>query len=270
MGSDGAEIKPGESISYKFIAYIGPQDSDLLRRYQEKFEEIISFSNFSIIDFISKTTVRAMKFLNGIIHNLGICIILVSIGFYMAMYPLTLKGMKSMRKMQTLQPEIAKIREKYKSQPEKLNKEIMVLYKANKVNPVGGCFPLILQMPVFIGLYQALWRSTYLKGGKFLWIQDLSEPDRLIIFKQVFPVIGNEFNVLPIVMMVVMFLQQKLSSANITVTDPAQITQQRMMTTFLPIFMGFIFYGFSSGITLYFTVFYTLSTISQLKMSKVT
>ena len=144
----------------------------------------------------------------------------------------------------------------------------MQLYKKNGVNPFGGCFPFLLQMPVFIGLYQALWRSFYLKGGSFLWIKDLSEPDRLFTFKYTLPIIGNEFNLLPIVMMAVMFLQQKLSSMNIKTTDPSQVMQQKMMGIFFPIFLGFIFYGFSSGITLYFTVFYTLSTITQWKMSK--
>lgn len=265
---DRGEIKPGERVSYQFKAYAGPQDEDLLAKYEPNFAGLVSFSNFGIIDTISKWTVKSLKFLNGIIHNTGVCIILVSIGFYLAMYPLTLKGMGSMRKMQLLQPEIARIREQYKNNPQKMNTEVMGLYKKNKVNPFGGCFPFLLQMPVFIGLYQALWRSFYLKGGSFLWIKDLSEPDRLYIFKYTLPIIGNELNILPIIMMAVMFLQQKLSSMNMKTTDPSQLMQQKMMGIFFPIFLGFIFYGFSSGITLYFTVFYSLSTITQWKMSK--
>jgi len=185
------------------------------------------------------------------------------------MYPLTLKGMLSMKRMQSLQPMIVKLKEKHKDSPQKMNKEMMELYKEHKVNPLGGCLPMLLQMPVFIGLYQVLWRSVSFKGAGFLWIKDLSEPDRLFLLPFSLPFLGNEFNVLPLVMVVVMFFQQKLSAKNMVITDPSQAAQQKMMTTIMPIFLGFIFYKFASGLTLYFTMFYFFSTFTQWKMSKV-
>jgi YidC/Oxa1 family membrane protein insertase len=149
-----------------------------------------------------------------------------------------------------------------------MNKEMMELYKEHKVNPVGGCLPMLLQMPVFIGLYQVLWRSVSFKGAKFLWIQDLSLPDRLFKLPVSLPILGSYFNLLPVVMVVVMFFQQKITSKNMVMTDPAQVAQQKMMTTILPFFLGFIFYNFASGLTLYFTMFYLFSTFTQWKMSK--
>ena len=144
----------------------------------------------------------------------------------------------------------------------------MALYKENSINPIGGCLPFILQMPVFIGLYQALWRSVIFQGQGFLWIKDLSMPDRLFVLPNSIPIIGNNINILPLFMMVAMFFQQKLSAKNMIVTDESQIMQQKMMAWFFPIFLGVLFYNFGSGLNLYFTVFYILSTLSQLKMSK--
>lgn len=173
-----------------------------------------------------------------------------------------------MKKMQALQPKIAAVKDKYKNNPQKMNSEMMELYKNHKINPLGGCLPIVLQMPVFIGLYQVLWRSVSLKGASFLWIKDLSEPDRLLVFQNTIPLLENDLNLLPIIMIVVMFFQQKLTSANMVITDPAQATQQKMMGIMMPLFMGVVFYKFASGLTLYFTMFYLLSTLTQWKMSK--
>jgi YidC/Oxa1 family membrane protein insertase len=176
--------------------------------------------------------------------------------------------MVSMKKMQSLQPKINKLRERYNNNPQKLNKEMMDLYKEQRINPLGGCLPLILQMPVFIGLYQVLWRSVEFKGANFLWIKDLSEPDRLLIFPFSLPFIGNELNVLPVVMVVIMAIQQKLSAKSMVVSDSSQLAQQKMMMTIFPVFIGVIFYKFASGLALYFTLFYLMSTFAQWKMSK--
>ena len=115
---------------------------------------------------------------------------------------------------------------------------------------------------------QVLWRSVVFKGAHFLWIKDLSQPDRLWIFPFSLPFIGNELNILPIAMMGIMFVQQKLSAKNMVITDPSQAAQQKMMTMIFPVFLGFIFYKFASGLSLYFTTFYLMSTLSQWKMSK--
>ena len=269
-GTTSVNLDPGKSLDYNFLLYFGPQDSKFLKSIQPGFEQIISFSNLSLIDFISKAIITLMRVVHKIIPNWGVSIILMCVLVYLAMYPLTMKGMVSMKKMQALQPKMAQLREQYKNQPQKLNKEIMEIYKKNRVSPFGGCLPLILQMPIFIGLYQALWRSYYLKGAVFLWIKDLAEPDRIFVFPSALPIIGNELNILPILMAIVMFFQQKISMKTTAIADPNQASQQKIMMIFFPIMLGFIFYHFSSGLTLYFTVFYIFSAITQWKMSKVT
>jgi YidC/Oxa1 family membrane protein insertase len=262
-------ILPQSSAHFDSIIYVGPEKTDVLKEYGFGFEKIKRYYRFGLFDGIAKIIDGLMGLIYKVIPNWGVCIILISVIIYFSMYPLTLKGMLSMKKMQALQPMIAALKEKHKDNPQKMNKEMMGLYKEHKVNPVGGCFPMLLQMPVFIGLYQVLWRSVSFKGAGFLWIKDLSQPDRLFLFPFNIPLVGNEFNLLPIIMIVVMFFQQKISSKNMVITDPSQAAQQKMMTTIMPVFLGVIFYKFASGLTLYFTMFYFFSTFTQWKMSKV-
>ncbi len=253
-----------------FLIYAGPQDIAVLKKQGYGFENIVAFSNFSLIDGIAKFIYWLITTIHQFIPSWGIAIILISLCVYGATYPLTIRGMYSMKKMQTIQPEMSVLRDKYKNNPQRLNKEVVELYRKYKVNPFGGCFLLILQMPIFIALYQVLWRSVFFRGENFLWIKDLSQPDRLMIFPFNIPVIGNEFNILPILMSIVMFFQQKFSVQNMAATDPNQILQQKMMTIMMPILIGFVFYKFASGVALYFTMFYLLSTLTQMKMSKQT
>jgi len=261
-------ILPQNNVHFESIIYVGPEKMDMLKEYGLGFEKVKRYYKFGLFDGIAKIIESIMNFLYTLIPNWGVCIIIISVIIYFSMYPLTLKGMLSMKRMQSLQPLIVKLKEKNKDNPQKMNKEMMELYKEHKVNPLGGCLPMLLQMPVFIGLYQVLWRSVSFKGAGFLWIKDLSEPDRLFLLPFSLPFLGNEFNLLPLVMVVVMFFQQKLSAKNMVITDPSQAAQQKMMTTIMPIFLGFIFYKFASGLTLYFTMFYFFSTFTQWKMSK--
>jgi YidC/Oxa1 family membrane protein insertase len=261
-------IERDTNQSFYASVYYGPQNIHDMKEYGKNFEDVVVFSQFGFLDFISKLIVNTMNLLHRFVPNWGLVIVLVSFLVYGAMYPLTVKGMMSMKKMQVLQPEITKIRESNKNNPKKMNQEVLELYKENAVNPFSGCLPFIFQMPVFIGLYQALWRYPMFKGADFLWIKDLSEPDRFILLNFNLPLIGNEINLLPLLMIVIMFFQQKFSSRNMVVTDPNQAMQQKMMLFFMPLMMGFIFYKFASGLTLYFTVFYILSTLAQWKMSK--
>jgi YidC/Oxa1 family membrane protein insertase len=263
-------IPAGGNVQFDSIIYAGPEKVEVLKEYGFGFEKIRKYYRLALFDGIAKIIASLMRLLHKAIPNWGICILLISAIIYFSMYPLTMRGMLSMKRMQSLQPLIVQLKEKHKDSPQKMNKEMMELYKEHKVNPLGGCLPMLLQMPVFIGLYQVLWRSVSFKGARFLWIKDLSQPDRLFIFPFSLPVIGNELNLLPLIMVVVMFFQQKLSAKNMVVTDPSQAAQQKMMTTIMPIFLGFIFYKFASGLTLYFTMFYFFSTFTQWKMSKPT
>lgn len=252
------------------VLFFGPQDLSLLASYPYEFDGIMRFSNFGILNSISKIVYNFLHFIYKIIPIWGVCIILTAILVYFIMYPLSINGMKSMKKIQSLQPEITKIREQHKNNPQKLQKETMELYKRHQVNPFGGCLPLLLQMPFFIGVYQVLWRSVAFKNAKFLWIKDLSQPDHLFAFPTSLPFVGEYFNLLPILMIIIMVIQQKFSAKNMVITDPAQESSQKIMMFFFPLMIGFVFYNIASGLALYFTTFYLLSSFTQWKISKIT
>lgn len=257
------------NMAFATTIYFGPQKLGLLKKYKLGFEKAMVFSNWGWLDALAKGIYSLMHWLYKVVPNWGVCIILISFIIYGAMYPLTLYGMSSMKRMQTIQPIMNRLREQYKNNPQRLNKEIMELYKEHRVNPLSGCLPLFMQMPVFVALYQVLWRSVDFKGAHFFWIKDLSHPDRLFILPFSLPMLGNEFNLLPFLMMGIMVVQQKLSAKNMVITDPSQAAQQKMMTMIFPVVLGVIFYKFASGLSLYFTTFYLMSTLTQWKMSKI-
>ena len=257
-----------DHTNFNFQIYYGPQSMESLEKAGHDFQKIMRFSGWGLMDGVAKLIYAILNFIHKVIPNWGVCIIILGILIYAVTYPLTLKSMASMKKMQAIQPKIAKLKEQYKNNPQKLSQEQMELFKEHKINPMGGCFPIIIQMPIFIGFYQVLWRSVMLKGADFLWIKDLSQPDRLLIFNTDLPLIGNEFNILPFLMGIIMYLQQTVSAKNMTITDPAQQSQQKMMKIFMPVLMVFIFYHAPSGLTLYFTFFYLLTTFTQWKISK--
>lgn len=261
-------LNGGESINFPSVIYVGPQNSEILKAYDMDFDKIQVYFRAAFFDSIAKIIEDIIKVIYKIIPNWGVSIILVSLMIYLCLYPLTMKSMLSMRKMQSLQPKIAELREKHEKNPQKLNQDIMKLYAENKVNPMGGCLPILLQMPVFICLYQMIWRSVLFKGAGFLWIKDLSQPDRLIILSKSFPIIGNEINVLPLVILVLMFIQQKMTAKNMNVTDPNQLAQQKMMTFMMPAILFLVFYRIASGLSLYFTVFYIVSSLTQWRIGK--
>jgi len=171
-----------------------------------------------------------------------------------------------MKTMQALQPKIEELRKLYKDNAQKLNKEIMELYRQNKVNPLGGCLPLLLQMPIFFSLYQVFMRSIVLKGAHFLWIKDLSEPDRLFILPVSLPILGNELNILPLIMTIGMFFQQKMSMAT---ASSGSTEQQKLMMIIFPLMFGFIFYRMPSGLVLYWLINSTLMLLYQYRISRI-
>ena len=259
-------VPANSQVAYKSLLYCGPQDANFLKQNPSGFEEIIHYGTF---DLISSALLSILHFFYKLSHNWGVALILLSLFTFFGLYPLTLKQMRSMKQMQELQPQIEALRTNYKDNPQRLNKEIMELYRRHKANPFGGCLPMILQIPVFFGLYQALSRSIVLKGAPFLWIKDLAEPDRLFTFSSALPLLGREINLLPILMAVAMFFQQKLSLKTSAATASAQ-EQQKMMAMIMPFMFGFIFYHFPSGLSLYWFLNTLLNTLSQWKILKTT
>jgi len=255
-------LAPGKTAQEKFRIYLGPQELRTISRIQPEWTIVMHYGTFN---FIAQILLQLLEFIHHLVPNWGAVIIILSIFIYLLLYPLTLKQMRSMKEMQALQPRIEELRKTHKDNPQRLNKEIMELYREHKVNPFGGCLPLILQIPIFFALYQVLMRSVALKGAKFLWIKDLSQPDRLFIFPKALPIFGNEINILPIIMAIGMFIQQKVSLASAASSTSAE--QQKFMQIFFPIMFGIIFYKMPSGLVLYWFINSSLMLFYQWQIS---
>ncbi len=238
--------------------YIGPQTSKFLE--QKELGSIIYFGFFHGIGVLM---IKLLHFFYAGVKNWGLSIIFFAIFTYLCLFPFTMKSTKAMRRMQEIQPEIEALKVKYKDNPQKFSKEQLELFKKYRVNPLGGCLPLFLQLPIFIALYQVLFRFFELKGASFLWIKDLSLPDQAFHLPFKIPLLGEYVNVLPILIMIVGLIQQKISTTN------TASSEQKSMGLFFAIFLGVIFYGFPSALVLYWFVQNLLTLIYQLRISKV-
>jgi YidC/Oxa1 family membrane protein insertase len=234
-----AGVAVGDGAVDRFSVYIGPKDIDVLRSVNPKLVQVVDFGWFG---FLAKPLFLIVNWVTEhALHNYGWSIILVTVALNFMLFPLKVSSMKSMKKMQALQPQIAAINEKYKNiglrDPRKAeqNQEVMELYKKHGVNPMGGCVPMLLQIPFFIAFYKVFSVSVEMRGASWLWVTDLSQPEHLPI------------KILPIVMVVTQFVMQKMTPTTAG-TDP---NQQRMMM-FMPLIFGFMFYNLSSGLVLYY------------------
>ena len=237
-----------------YRVYLGPLDYDIIRGYGLYFEEMMTWGWFG---FLGKWALRVFKWMHNFIPNYGLVIIIFSVLIKVLTAPLTQKQMASTQKMQLVQPQVAALKEKYKNDAAKLNQETMKLYKEMGVNPAGGCLPLLIQMPILIAMFRLIQSTIELRGAAFLglewWMPDLSMPDTVAT------VMGFAINPLPIIMALTMFLQQKLMTPSSAATNP----QMKMMTTFMPFMLLFIFYRFPSGLNLYYTMFNVMSILQQ-------
>ncbi len=257
-------VYSGATVTDAYTLYMGPNDAKTLSSVGFGLEKII---NYGFFGGISKFLLSILRVFHGVVKNWGVAIIMLTCLINLALFPLTRKSFMSMRKIQEVQPHIEKLRTLHKDNPQKLNKEMAGLYKEYNINPLGGCLPLLLQMPVFIALYQGLVRSIELKGATFLWIKDLSSPDYINI-PITLPLIGNQIHLLPLLMVVAMFLQQKISAKSTTATSPEQKQQQKIMLIVFPVFFGFLFYNFPSGLVLYWLTNTVLMVIEHSFMRK--
>ncbi len=247
-----------------YVCYLGPLDMNELKNYGVGLERTIDLGR---LRFLSVLVLRFMLFLKRFIPNYGVIIIILSVLTKILFYRLTHKSTRSMKDMQRLQPKIKELQEKYKDDKERLNKETMKLYKEAGVNPLGGCLPLLLQMPVFFALFNVLRNTIELRGAPFaLWISDLSSPDVLFEFGFSIPFIGNEFHLLPILMGGAMVLQTKMGASPTGEAAPA--AQTKMMSTMMPIMFTFFFYGMPSGLVLYWIVNNILTIVQQYYIHK--
>ncbi len=249
-------LEPNTGASHNYILYVGPSKRNLLKQY--KLESAASYGFFG---GISQVLVSGLALFQRIFRNWGIAIILLSALVNLILFPLSRKSYESMKKMQEIQPHMEKLRNEHKDNPTRLNKEMMDLYKKYNVNPMGGCLPLFLQIPVFIALYQGLMRSIELRGAKFLWIKDLSMPDAVPLPVSL-PMIGNSVNILPVLMAGAMVFQQRLSMRK-GAAESAQAKQQQQMMVLMPVIFLFIMYSFPSGLVLYWLTNTLLTMFEQ-------
>jgi YidC/Oxa1 family membrane protein insertase len=248
----------GESIKDTYRIYMGPLDYTVLSDYENGLTDLIMNHGWYETTFrpVSLLILRVFKFFQLFIPNYGIVIILFSILVKIVVYPLTKKSYKSMKEMSRVQPLLTEIREKYKSDPPRMNKETMKLYKEHGINPLGGCWPMLLQLPLLGALFIVFRSTIQLRGASFIpgWIDDLSGADTIFTLPFSLPLYGDQFNILPILMAGTMMFQSKM-----TMQDP----KQKAMVYIMPIFMLLIFNQFPSGLNLYYTMFNVLTIIQQ-------
>lgn len=238
--------------------YIGPLKYGRIKALGVGLEKTMNFG-LSFIRGISKGILYLLVTLHDYIPNYGVLLIIFSVVVKVLVYPLTKKSYQSTKEMQAVQPLIAALREKYKGDPQRLNQETMKLYKEHGVNPLGGCLPMLLQMPLLFAIFTVFRTTIELRGAPFvLWITDLSAPDTVYQFPGGFsvPIYGDQIAVLPILMGVSMFVQQKMSGAQ------AQ-SQQKFMMYFMTVFFLLLFNSFPSGLNLYYTLFNVLTILQQ-------
>ncbi len=242
------ELKPNQVANLNYLLYFGPKELDRLKKIGYHLDKAVHFGFF---DTIAKWLLYVLKWFYKYTHNYGIAIIILTLVIKILFWPLTHMSYESMQRMQKLQPHIQRLKEKYKDDKEALNRELMKLYKTYKVNPMGGCLPMILQIPVFFALYMALAYAIELRHAPFimylpfthkLWLADLSAKD--------------PYYITPILMGISMFVQQKMTPSTM---DPSQAKFMH----FMPIIFTFLFLNFPSGLVLYWFVNNLLSIVQQ-------
>jgi YidC/Oxa1 family membrane protein insertase len=250
-----------KEVMQRYALYLGPKELEQLKKVGDHLDELV---DFGWTNFIAKPLLYGMKFCNDYVRNYGISIIILTIFVKIIFWPLSNKSYKSMKEMQKIQPLLMKIREKYKDNKEQMNKELMQLYRTYKINPMSGCLPIIVQIPVFFALYKVLSASIELRHAPFmLWIKDLSAPDRLFNFSFSIPLMDPPYGipVLTLLMGASMFIQQKMSP------PPGDPTQAKVMLL-LPLIFTFMFINFPSGLVLYWFVNNILSIAQQYYIQK--
>lgn len=239
-------LQPGAESRSRFLAYFGPLDMDILKATGQQLDKAIDFGFFS---FLGSPLFIVLKYFNTFLHNFGWSIIVLTVVIKIIFWPLTQKSYSSMKSMQKLQPEMTKLREKFKNDRDRMNREIMELYKTHRVNPVGGCLPMVIQIPVFFALYQVLMNSIELRHAPFMfWITDLSAKD--------------PYYITPLVMGATMFIQQKLTPT------PSIDPIQAKIFMFLPVVFTVMFLNFPSGLVIYWLVNNLLTIAQQLHVNR--
>ena len=255
-------LAPGKKQIFSYDFYYGPKSNDALKAAGHNLTKSVDLGWFSIL---STPLAALLRWIYSWVGNYGVAIIMVTVLIKICLWPLTAKSYRSMKEMQKLQPKVAKLREKYGDNKEAMNREIMQLYKTFKVNPLGGCLPMLLQIPFFIAFYRVLDSLLELRGAPFIfWIKDLAAPDRLFSFNFTIPLFEppTGIPVLTLLMGASMVLQQKMTPN--TMGDPMQAKMMMMM----PVIFTFILINMPAGLVLYWFVNNILSIGQQMLINR--
>ncbi|MCH2074887.1 MAG: membrane protein insertase YidC [Puniceicoccaceae bacterium] len=249
VGYELGTLTAGESKSLDFQYYVGPKE---FKRLQAMGNEQDLVMQFGFLGFFSKLLLAFMYLIHSVVPSWGWSIVIMTICIKLLFWPLTAKASRSQKRMATIQGPMAELKEKHKDNPQKMQQETLKLFKEHQVNPVAGCLPMLIQMPIFLGLFYMLRTASELRFESFLWVSDLSLPDTQ------FMVGGFPINILPMIMGVTMFLQMSMMPVSPT-ADP----MQQKIFKFLPFIFLIFLYNFSSGLVLYWTVQNILTIIQQ-------
>ena len=250
LGIPAFTLAPGQASSVTFQLYTGPKLYAELAKLQHDEAEIM---NFGIWKLVSQALLNFMNLLHGWVGSYGVAIVLLTACVKAVLWPLQNKANKSMRHMSALAPKIQAIKEKYgKDDPTRMNQEVMKVYKEHGVNPVGGCLPMLIQIPIFFGLFTMLGQAAELRNASFLWVRDLSQPDTIAFL----PGVGWPINILPLIMGATQFWLMQMTPKT------GDTTQQRVLM-FMPLIFLFFCYNFAAALALYYTT-QNLFTILQL------
>lgn len=257
-------LQPGGSHQLSGQFYTGPKNLDRLSPLGANQDEVMQLGWFlglflGVISFIAKMLLTVMSGIHGLLGNWGIAIILTTFVIRLGLWPLTAKAARASKRMQKLQKPLQEIREKYQDNPQKLNQEMMKLWKKHKINPLSGCWPVLVQLPIFISFFNLLRNSSDLRFAEFLWITDLSMPDQSIPLPgdTTLPFLGAAINVLPFIWLVSMYFQMKM------MPTPSVDNAQVKIIRFMPFIFFPITYYFSSGLVLYWTTTNVFSIFQQ-------
>ncbi|MGV3772189.1 MAG: membrane protein insertase YidC [Verrucomicrobiales bacterium] len=247
-------IPPGQALQQNFMLFAGPKEYNTLAKLPQDMDLAMGFGRF--FGFFAKALLLSMNAIASIGISYGVSIIIITIIIKLLFWPLTNASTRSMKRMGALQPQMKAIQEKYKEDPRKMQQKLGEFWKEHKINPMAGCIPILLQIPVFIGFYQMLQSAIELRGAKFLWACDLSQSDTVMYLA------GFPINPLPILMGITMLWQ-----ANLTPPSPGMDPAQQKIMKYMPMVMVVFLYNFSAGLTLYWTV-QNLLSILQMRLTK--
>lgn len=260
-------LQPGEKVIRKHTIYAGPKEYSQLKSSEKQIDLVMDFTG--ITGICAKALLLLLNAVHSLIPSYGASIVVLTIAIKLAFWPLTSASTRSMKRMSTLQPQLNAIREKYKSDPAKMNQKTMEFMKEHRINPMAGCLPLVLTFPVFIGFFFMLRTAIELRGESFLWCCDLSRPDSVYVVPGLgfIPLLGIPGIGLPLNIMPVLYLATAWWQSTLTPVSPQMDPAQQKMLKYMPVFFGVLFYNYSAGLTLYWTT-QNLMTILQTKITK--